>query len=53
MFNLEAVSTQRLYRVIAEKIAEKIRSGEFPAGGRLPAERELAEILQVSRSSVR
>lgn len=53
MFNLEAVSTQRLYRLIAEKIAQKIRSGEFPVGGRLPAERDLAEILQVSRSSVR
>lgn len=53
MFNLEAVSAQRLYRLIAEKIAQKIRSGEFPVGGRLPAERDLAEILQVSRSSVR
>lgn len=53
MFNLEAVSAQRLYRLIAERIAAKIRSGEFPVGGRLPAERDLAEILQVSRSSVR
>lgn len=53
MFNLEAVSAQRLYRLIAERIAQKIRSGEFPVGGRLPAERDLAEILQVSRSSVR
>jgi DNA-binding FadR family transcriptional regulator len=53
MFNLEAVSAQRLYRLIAEKIAQKIRSGEFPVGGRLPAERDLAEILQVSRSSIR
>lgn len=53
MFNLEAISAKRLYRLIAEKIAEKIRSGEFPVGSRLPAERDLAEILQVSRSSVR
>lgn len=53
MFNLEAVSVKRLYRLIAEKIAEKIQSGEFSIGSRLPAERELAEILQVSRSSVR
>ncbi len=53
MFNLEAVSVKRLYRVIAEKITEKIRSGEFAVGERLPAERDLAEILQVSRSSVR
>lgn len=53
MFNLEAVSVQRLYRVIADKITEKIRAGEFAVGDRLPAERDLAEILQVSRSSVR
>lgn len=53
MFNLEAISVKRLYRLIAEKIAEKISSGEFPVGSRLPAERDLAEILQVSRSSVR
>jgi DNA-binding FadR family transcriptional regulator len=53
MHNLEAVSAQRLYRLIAERIAEKIRSGEFLVGTRLPAERDLADILQVSRSSVR
>ncbi len=53
MFNLEAVSAQRLYRLIAEKITAKIRAGEFSVGERLPAERDLAEILQVSRSSVR
>lgn len=53
MFNLEAVSVQRLYRLIAERIAKKIQAGEFSVGDRLPAERELAEVLQVSRSSVR
>lgn len=53
MFNLEAVSVQRLYRLIADKIAQKIRDGEFPVGSRLPGERDLAEILNVSRSSVR
>jgi DNA-binding FadR family transcriptional regulator len=53
MFHLEAVSVQRLYRVIADKIAEKIRDGEFPVGSRLPGERDLAEMLNVSRSSVR
>ena len=45
MFHLEAVSVQRLYRVIADKIAEKIRDGEFPVGSRLPGERDLAEML--------
>lgn len=53
MFNLEAISVQRLYRVIADRIAQKIREGEFPVGSRLPGERDLAEALSVSRSSVR
>ncbi|MFC5522605.1 FadR/GntR family transcriptional regulator [Polaromonas jejuensis] len=53
MFNLEAVSAQRLYRLIADKITQKIRDGEFPVGSRLPGERDLAEVLGVSRSSVR
>lgn len=49
----EAVSTRRLYRVIADQLADKIRIGEFQVGDRLPSERELAEQLRVSRSSVR
>ncbi|KXA75972.1 FadR/GntR family transcriptional regulator, partial [Bordetella pseudohinzii] len=43
----------RLYRMIADQIASRIRAGDFAAGGRLPAERDLAEQLQVSRASVR
>lgn len=39
--------------MIADQIAARIKAGDFPAGGRLPAERELAEQLQVSRASVR
>lgn len=53
MNSLEVVSTQRLYRLIADQIAVKIAAGEFPPGARLPAERELADKLQVSRSSIR
>ncbi|MEO8544984.1 MAG: FadR/GntR family transcriptional regulator [Burkholderiaceae bacterium] len=51
--SLGIVSAQRLYRLIAEQIAAKIRAGEFAPGARLPAERELADRLQVSRSSIR
>jgi DNA-binding FadR family transcriptional regulator len=47
------VSTQRLYRQIADQIAELIARGEFPPGSRLPAERVLAQQLGVSRPSVR
>jgi DNA-binding FadR family transcriptional regulator len=50
---LQAVEPRRLYRQIADQIAQLISSGEFPAGARLPAERELASSLGVSRASVR
>src|SRR5215470_7188101 len=50
---LQAVETRRLYRQIADQIAHLIESGEFPPGTRLPAERELASSLGVSRASVR
>jgi len=50
---LTAVEPRRLYRQIADQIAQLIASGEFPAGARLPAERELAVSLGVSRTSVR
>lgn len=50
---LQAVEPRRLYRQIADQIARLIASGEFPPGARLPAERELAASLGVSRASVR
>lgn len=49
----QAVEPLRLYRQIAGQIAALIDSGEFPVGSRLPAERELAALLGVSRTSVR
>ncbi|WP_427306033.1 FadR/GntR family transcriptional regulator [Cupriavidus sp. H39] len=53
MSSLQAVTAQRLYRLIADQIARKIAAGYFPPGARLPAERELAEQLNVARSTVR
>ncbi len=44
---------QRLYRDVLEKMLDLIDSGEYPAGGRLPPERELAERFNVSRPTVR
>lgn len=49
----QMVSTQRLYRQIADQIAELIRNGEFRPGDRLPSERDLSQKLGVSRASVR
>jgi GntR family transcriptional repressor for pyruvate dehydrogenase complex len=39
--------------MVAEQILAKIRSGELAPGGRLPAQRDLAAMLGVGRSSVR
>jgi DNA-binding FadR family transcriptional regulator len=50
---LQTVEPQRLYRQIAEQLRSLIASGEFSAGSRLPAERDLAKQLGVSRPSVR
>ena len=50
---LQAVEPQRLYRQIAEQLRSLITAGEFPPGSRLPAERDLAVQLGVSRPSVR
>jgi DNA-binding FadR family transcriptional regulator len=50
---LQAVEPQRLYRQIAEQVRALIASGEFEPGSRLPAERDLAGQLGVSRPSVR
>jgi DNA-binding FadR family transcriptional regulator len=50
---LQIVEPQRLYRQIAEQLRSLIATGEFSPGGRLPAERDLARQLGVSRPSVR
>lgn len=50
---LQTVESQRLYRQIAEQLRGLISQGEFAVGSRLPAERELARQLGVSRPSVR
>ena len=50
---LQTVEPRRLYRQIADQIAGLIDAGEFARGTRLPAERELAALLGVSRTSVR
>ncbi len=43
----------RLYQKVAEQLARLVAAGELPVGGRLPAERELAQSLGVSRPVVR
>jgi DNA-binding FadR family transcriptional regulator len=50
---IQSIEPRRLYRQIADQIRTLIRSKEFPAGSRLPPERDLARQLGVSRPSVR
>jgi GntR family transcriptional repressor for pyruvate dehydrogenase complex len=50
---LQAVESRRLYRQIADQIADLIERGEYGVGSRLPPERDLARQLKVSRPSVR
>ncbi|MEO0347485.1 MAG: FadR/GntR family transcriptional regulator [Pseudomonadota bacterium] len=46
-------SEKRLYRSVLVKLEKLIEEGEYPPGGRLPPERELAERFGVSRPTVR
>ncbi|WP_420346739.1 FadR/GntR family transcriptional regulator [Pelagibius sp.] len=50
---VEAIQTKRLFQQVFEQLAKLIAAGEFPKGERLPAERDLARQLGVSRATVR
>ena len=45
--------SDRLYRVLKNRICEKIYCGQYPDGENLPPERSIAENLNVSRVTVR
>lgn len=46
-------STEPLYHQVLEKIRDRVESGEWVRGDRVPSERQLADILGVSRITVR
>lgn len=50
---LPTLKVERLYRQISHLLIACIRRGEFAPGSALPAERELAKQMGVSRSSIR
>lgn len=50
---VQLIDNKRLYRQIADQLRSLIEKGEYPPGSRLPAERDLAKQLGVSRASVR
>ncbi|MCX4572319.1 winged helix-turn-helix domain-containing protein [Streptomyces sp. NBC_01571] len=41
------------YARIADDLARQIEAGEIPAGGRLPNERDLADVYHVSAGTIR
>src|SRR5260370_34195825 len=50
---LEKIGRSTLGETILERLETRIRNGEFPAGARLPPERELAASFGVARGPVR
>ena len=51
--SIQPLKSPRLHQRIAQEIEQLIAAGSFPPGTRLPAERQLAQSLRVSRSSLR
>jgi DNA-binding FadR family transcriptional regulator len=49
----EPIEPRRLFRLIAEQVTAMIQRGDLAPGSRLPAERDLAARLNVSRPSLR
>ncbi len=50
---LEPIKRTRLYESVAKQIKTLIKNGTLKVGDQLPSERELAERLNVSRTSIR
>jgi DNA-binding FadR family transcriptional regulator len=47
------IKTRRIFEEICDAIRDKLVTGELKAGDRLPSERELSEMLNVSRAALR
>lgn len=47
------IADRRVYQQVAGQIARKLDAGDYQPGERLPAERMLADLFHVSRSSIR
>lgn len=49
----EPVRTRRTFEEVVQQIGDAIRSGDLRIGDRLPPERELVEIMEISRPTLR
>src|ERR1700761_1324815 len=52
-FHVSAISQQPASDRVVSQVMGMVRAGSLKAGDRLPSERELAEMFQVSRPTVR
>lgn len=50
---MELIETSRLYQQLASTLKQRIESGIYPVGEKLPAERLIADEMSVSRTVVR
>ncbi len=51
--NYQPIKVKRTFEIIVDLLKAKIFSGEYQIGDRLPTERELSEMIEVSRNAVR
>ncbi len=49
----EPIKNKKIHQQVSEEIQKMILSGELKLGDKLPAERKMAEMLNVSRTSIR
>src|SRR3712207_8248654 len=49
----EPVRTRHTFEEAAEQIADKVRAGELRSGDKLPPERDLAVVMEISRPTLR
>ena len=53
IMEIKSIQTKKIYKNIVEQIVYLIREGSLKCGDKLPPERTLAEMLDVSRASLR
>ena len=52
MGEFKPIRTKKIYEEIVEQLRELISTGTFNPGDKLPSERDMAQMLGVSRASV-
>lgn len=51
--NIQPINTKKTYQQVIEQFISLIVSGQLKVGDKLPSERDLADMFQVSRASIR